>query len=508
MPFQRPSGSACFELVNQVSKWVETCEESTGHTPPAPFGLVMEKPDGFHVVVAITSDGKVGLSTKNGNPYDPKINNRLGSIGKIMFDKFTEQLEASRLIFHPQAGKVTHVYGEVTCDTGNGDNLQALMHGKLNELALSAIWRLRVFDCDFRNTAIKVSLADKLDLCRLTLGPEYVVRVLIDAREPVTYSHLEALDKHMATAEGVVAVRGWKIKHKTSLPVPLWLVAVGFTRYGKAVVPTHFAWAVRTAKNSYTVVLIDYKGHLCNPLRKNEGKVCIKATEFTCKNEDVKGVIGCTNQTPAGKSYNQLLHFAGMLKKPTNCSSYMMSDDKNEILVGKDRIMNFTSALFRMLCEIRMGVVGCNQMWVGKSGQLDSIHLQGPQFLANPKTATAEAYGHPVHQMLFSRCPEFLDFPETPTLTPETLIRLASMPRNAYNHALIVYGCESSEVKYNVDLVYGMIVEKPDSPYSTPVHSDDDDDDAYNERRREDSARPNKQRKAMGLPCMEGGGGS
>jgi hypothetical protein len=375
-----------------------------------------------------------------------------------------------------------------------------MMHG---DLTVKATWRLRVFDCDFANARVKVVLADKLTLFREALGPEFVVRTLIDTRYPVTQQQLDEFDDCMTTTEGVVAVStrgGWKIKFKTGLPFPLWLVAVGFTEVGTVFVPTHFAWAIRTEPKTYAVVLIDNKGHLCDLERKDQKKMYISPMEFNCERGYAGGVVTCSNETFAGKNYASLLSMAGVLIEPTSYTAHKIEAGGNVLTVNASRKDNFSSATFKPVKILAMGTVTANECWLNKGGGVGDVHFQAPQFAACLASKTASAYGHPIHQMLL---PGYTDpatpyLPKPPMLTPTTFLQLAKMPRNVKEHARLVYGVG----ELDVDLVHGEIVEMCESSYSTPQQSEDEDDKEFLNREWEDSTRLNKRARAMGLQSL------
>jgi hypothetical protein len=493
--------------MNTVEDWGEDQIDHEKKTP-APFSLILEKVDGFHVVVDKTDGKNIQLLTKAGNLYNAKQFTRLQQVYNIIMQNFSTVLHQNA--DHPNAGKAIKIYAEITCDTdGNGDNLQALMHGDLAELRKNATWRLRIFDCEFAHKTVQVSLEDKLNLFREKLGPQYVVQTLLSAHEPLRQWRLNALDKHMATAEGIVAIlpNGKKIKHKVSLPVPLWLVAVGFNNFGIAKVPTHFAWAVRTELHSiegekgehFTVVLIDDKGHLCNiEERVSQGKMYINPMHFSCsENGQITNVvIRCTDPSFAGRNYDTLLSMAGKLVDATEQTKLVITRGMRVYTVHENRKIKFDAAEFKLLKKPVIGVIGANRISVGKNGGAESIHLQAPQFLACPASETVkEAYGHPVHQMLIPGYTnhETAFLPTPPTLTLNLLLRLASIPRDADEHARIVYGFEESGdgfgesgdgfdesrdiIRRNIDLVHGRLLEEMQSPQLTPQRLDDEEEE-------------------------------
>ena len=504
-PSKRPSGTPCFEFMNIVEDWFE---DQVDHEYPeketsVPFSLILEKVDGFHVVVDKTNGKNIQLLTKAGNRYNANRSTRLQQVYDIIMQNFSAMLHQDA--DHSKAGKAIKIYAEITCDTdGNGDNLHALMHGDLAELRKNATWRLRIFDCEFAHKAVQVSLEEKLNLFREKLGPQYVVQTLLSAHEPLRQWRLNALDRHMATAEGIVAIlpNGKKIKHKVSLPVPLWLVAVGFKKFGIAKVPTHFAWAVRSIEGGggkhFTVVLIDDKGHLCNiEERVSQGKMYINPMHFSCSanGQITNVVIRCTDPSFAGQNYDALLSMAGKLVDATEQTKLRITHGRRVYTVDENRKTKFDAAEFKLLAKPVIGVIGANRLWEGKNGGVESVHFQGPQFLACLESKTVQqAYGHPVHQMLI---PGYIHhetafLPTPPTLTPDLLLRLASIPRDAEEHARIVYGFEerekefrgSRDIRRNIDLVHGRLLEEMQSPQMTPQRLDDDEE--------EEAARPDE----------------
>jgi hypothetical protein len=498
MPFERPSGTPYFKLVNDLCNWTYNPRDS-----PPPVRSVFEKANGFHVQIIPKILGMPLLKTKNGHEYDPRKTTRLGKLGKIMLEKFIDPIR--KAVVHSDAGRVVAIYAELTCDPdGNGDNLQAMMTGNLEELSQHAEWRLRVFECEFANAQVRVPLVDKLALFSELWGPAFVVRTLIDTRHPVTQQHLNALDDCMNTTEGVVAIthRGWKVKHKIGLPVPLWLVAVGFTQIGTASVPTHFAWAVKNGDSEYAVVLIDCKGHLCDQAREAQKKMYISPMEFNCQKEYDGWTVSCSNQTFAGQNYDAILTMAGKLVEPESYADTRLCYRNRVFTVNAGRKINFASAMFKAVRKISIGVVTANELWINKHGDVGDVHFQAPQFAA---CLGSKPYGHPIHQMLI---PGYTDpgnpyLPKTSELTPERLLRLARMPHNASAHARLVYCYDGNSDGLNVDLAGGEIVEEDDdSPYSTPMQSESEDDEEFKKRKFEDSAIPNKRRCAMGWEPM------
>ena len=147
--------------------------------------------------------------------------------------------------------------------------------------------------------------------------------------------------------------------------------------------------------------------------------------------------------------------------------------------VDPSRRLNFKSAKFLMLRKPEWGVIGGNRFWVGKAGGVGAVHIQAPQFLASKE------FGHPIHQVLI---PDVASskFPKPTPFTANTLLLIASIPRDAREHSRIVYGC-------NMDLVYGKYIEeKPESEddASTPYQTEDEDYDAFLERKKAYDTRP------------------
>ena len=508
---KRPTGTAPFSLMREIRAWVkDECDKK-------PCNNVTEKADGFQVVLDKTTMDSEGrcckLMTKKGFEYNTKSNGRLGSLGKLIRTRFLKVINTS--IVHSKAGNGCKLYGEVANHIpGQGDNLRALMHDRVDKLDPN---RLCIFDIDFSNPKIRVPYAEKLDILRQKLGPAHVVRTLIDTRYPVTEKHLKDLEEFMCTSEGIVADGR---KHKTTLPVPLSLVAVGFTDVesveGKVPVvtsvPTHFAWAVETGPKIYTVVHIDNKGHLCDAEREAEGKMYINPKAFTCNN----GIYVCGNKTFAGENYSALLAMAKNTVKADHYATLNAVVKGYTYIVNRSRRDNFDSAKFLFIDpeSIAVGVVGANRLWVGKNGGVETVHFQAPQFLAS------KDYGEPIHRALISGHGD-LNFPQPVLFTAEKLLLAASSPRDTRVHASIVYGYS------NVDLVYGELTGKPDPiikesceeesysdvstpTHSTPAQSEDEDGEEFGElckeydlhlhkRHVEYDSLPNKRREAAGL---------
>ena len=508
---RRPTGTAPFVIMRNIREWVdhETNRKPGDAIKKKPCNTVTEKADGFQVVLdksSMDSEGRhCKLTTKKGFEYNPKSNGRLGAIGRHIRNRFPKVVNAR--IMHHKAGRGYMLYGEVTNHTpGSGDNLRALMHDNVDKLDPN---RLCIFNVDFQNSKVRIPYAEKLDILRETLGPAHVVRTLIDTRRPVTEQHLSELEDFMCTNEGIVVDNR---KHKTTLPVPLNLVAVGFTNVesveGKVPVitsvPTHFAWAIETGPMTYTVVLIDNKGHLCVAEREAEGKMYINPKEFIY--DRVNGIHVCKNKTFAGENYSALLAMAQNTIKADQYATHTAVVKGYTYVVDKSRKDNFDSAEFRFIdprsSVDTVGVVGANRLWVGRNGGVGTVHFQAPQFLAS------KDYGHPIHMVLIPGHDD-PDFPKPAPFSAEKLLHAASIDRDTRQHARILYG-------YDADLVYGEYIgEYLDEDVSTPTHStpeqsEDEEDRDFRERHKEyeidfrkrsheyDSL-PSKRRKETGL---------
>jgi hypothetical protein len=434
---KRPSGSAPFEIMHRIFDW------SDDQTVKAEYYAAYVKDDGFQAVIDKTGI-RVVIRTKNGVEYS-RSKGKLAELDRLMRQRFAGVIHTT--VTHPQAGEAIRLYAEVSCNTGDGDDLGALMHGQPNPT------HLRVFDCDFAKNNIRVPLPDRLALLRKCIGTKHVIPTLLDTRRPVTKQQLDSLVECMVEKEGIIVeFRGRKLKHKVSLPLPLYLLGVGFT----GMVPTHFVWGIPTTPGHFAVVLIDNKGYLCDSARKDEGKMHIDSTEFVG--------MTCTNETFVGKNYNALLAMVDTLVDATVYSTHVVQAAGSTYTVDKNRSFNFGMAAFRFLTVPVVGVMGGNRFWMtGNATGPGSVHIQAPQFLAS------KDYGHPIHRLLLPGYvdPEYPDTPVIPSLSASTLVMLASIQRNAHVHAGIVYG---QNVK--VDLVFGVRVEEDD--YNTPEHSGDE----------------------------------
>jgi hypothetical protein len=506
--------------MRKIRNWVNDDREYG----KSPIRAVTEKRDGFQVIIDKTGYDSMGLKskllTKQGNEYNPKSNGRLGAIGRAIRRRFGKVINTS--ILHPKAGRATKLYCEVVhAIPGVGDSLQRMMHCQPSKLSPNG---LLAFDCDFANADVPVPLAEKLNLMRAALGEEHVVRTLLNPRHTATLNkQLKGLEAAMSTGEGVVAEvpfatkqGGGKragaatettrlVKHKTALPIPLSLVAIGFTDMQtapgggpeKVRIPSHFAWAIESEPDAFTVVLVDNKTHLFNPNRAQEGKILIKATDFV--RDGSTGMYSCTNTTFAGQNYSALLAMAPRLVKPDTLTKHTAQAGKRKHAIQENRSFDFEAANFVFLETPARGVVAGNCFWMtGKHATAGGIHIQAPQFLAS------SAYGEGIHQALIPGH-GVSGFPEPAQFTVDKLIRIATMPRNTLRHADIVYGYSK------VNLVYGELTGEPvyfegsdegsdfESPPSTPVQHEDEAERDFIKRKFAYDMRPGEWREKMGL---------
>jgi hypothetical protein len=510
---KRPSGSAPFTLVRDIHAWV--CSDQT--TPP-PVSIVSEKADGFCANLLFTG-GAVEIESKRGISFR-KMGNRFEKLDAHVRSTFRTVFETGKTMKHPRAGALRELNAELVRDDGYGDNLGALMHGPMIPNCF------RVFDCEFANSNVKLTLAEKLAYLRRHLGAEHVVKTVINTQLKVTLSDLAVLDEVMAKSEGVVARfydgrttkqgprSAWqesarRTKHKVSLPVPLHLLAVGFTDIKSSLdgtehsVPTHFVWGIETAARHFAVVLVDNKGHLCNPERIQQHKMHIDSTQFV---SDLDG-FKCTNASIAGENYNALLKMAHPLgAAASSLTKHQAQAAGNTYTIDPNRSSNFEMAAFKFLPVPVAGVVGANSLWLtGKVKGPGSVHFQAPQFLASLD------YGCPIFRMLV---PGYAD-PEAATIQPlsaEDLVFLASIRRDARAHANRVYW------PVKVDLVHGIRGETPqlsddegpfqysdDENEETPQPSDDETEASYIAKKWDFEARKRAKREEAGLPSLSDG---
>ena len=462
MPDERPSGSAPFTFANRLLQYFQRI------TSTPPFELATAKRDGFKVIIDKTAKPNAAIHSKNGHELGKDNTTKFGVMGLKMREKFAPLLETP-IIYHKDGKehRVSTIYAEAVWDKDDGhdDNLQALMHASKDDVDVT---HLCAFDLEFEDKGLYLPLADKLELVRKQVGPEYAVRTLIDARKPITQWDMDNFKYTLETEEGVVLVteEGKKrIKHKTILPVPLLLVAVGFTNIGTKKIPTHFVWALKVA-GEYKTVLIDNKLHLFDESRALEGKLYLKAHEIEYNKTTRQ--FTCPDVNPVSKNYNDLLGMIRNLREPTSLSKHTARVNKEVYTIGKQRKENFYSAIFRFLKTPKLGVMGANRLWTLKhaAGEVE-VHLQAPQFLAS------DTAGHKIHRDLATGA-------ATP-ITYDQLIRLASIPRHCRLHAEEVYGRK-------VDLVHGKYEEgdssdESDEEVDTPQPSSDEDEDAFRKRK-------------------------
>ena len=482
MSDNRPSGSSPFVTANRIRRlFDEEQADKAGKQIKKPFGegIVENKADGFHLKIQFT-DGGVKLFTKNGKEFGPSSTQKLGAIGDIIRSKFPHLLHTR--LTHPKAGKADEMCAELVWnkDDGYGHNLQALMHAPKHLVQITHVF---IFDIDFAKKDVYVSPAEKLELVRKSFGEQHVVRTLIDFSKPITREEMDKFEECMQLEEGVVIVtpENKKIKHKTILPVPLRLAAIGVTQIGAIKVPTHFVWVIKTGKGCFQVVLIDDKTHLFDHTRTEQGKVCINAG--TVKHS-AKG-IRCTDDTFLGKNYNALLAMAKDLIEPKSLTAYEAKIPSPQgdgtvyrFIINPKRSTNFNAAKFIFLKTPAHGVVGANSIWPLN----DEVHIQAPQFLASA------AYGHPIHQILIPGVTNPNIPLAPPPLTAKKLALLASIPRDSREHARIVYGCDVASGE-DVDLVYGRYIPgsepayEEDEDYTTPQQSSDEDEPTFRKRK-------------------------
>jgi hypothetical protein len=223
-------------------------------------------------------------------------------------------------------------------------------------------------------------------------------------------------------------------------------------------------------------VIIDDKTFLFESSRRAQGKAFLVASEVGRNGS--KG-FQCTNTSFVGTNYNGMLSMVKDLVPAKSMSEHSITGGGRTFTVDPSRRLNFKSAKFLMLRKPEWGVIGGNRFWVGKARGVGAVHIQAPQFLASKE------FGHPIHQVLI---PDVASskFPKPTPFTANTLLLIASIPRDAREHARIVYG-------YNMDLVYGKYIEEmteSDDDASTPYQTEDEDYDAFLERKRAYDTRP------------------
>ena len=472
MPDERPSGSAPFIYALRLLQFFDSRRllpfSGKGVKEP-PFSLATQKRDGFKVIIDIQPGKNAKLYTKNGHEYDTTASTKFGAMGRIMHEKFASLLKTP--IIYKKDGKehkVSTIYAEAVWDKddGHGDNLQALMHASKDTVQITD---LCAFDCKFEDEGFDLPLADKLELIRKQVGPQYAVRTLIDTRNTITQADMYNFTRCLQTEEGVVLVTAdnKKIKHKTVLPVPLLLVAVGLTKFGTVDVPTHFVWALRSA-GEYRVVLIDNKAYLFEEKRASEKKLSLKANQI--RYDRTTKLFRCTDTTFMGANYNGLLAMAQNLNAPTRIQKYSARANGKNFTIGENRKENFNSTKFQFLQTPKLGVVGANRLWTLKNAAgIDpthvEVHLQAPQFLASSE------YGADIYRDLV--------YGDSIPITYGKLVELASIPRNCRLHAQALYG------EY-VDLVFGKYDDKrlsDDEAEDTPQQSDDESEEMFRKRK-------------------------
>jgi hypothetical protein len=409
-------------------------------------------------------------------------------MGDMVRSKFPYLLKER--ITHRTAGVAIAVYAELVCDKGYGHDLRALMHSSVETIEITDV---HIFDLAFANPGIYVPLAEKLALVRKTFGEKHAVRTLIDFSKPITKEEMEKFEECMQREEGVVITPSGKedntpIKHKTILPVPLKLVAMGTTKYGAIDVPTHFAFAIADGERPghYTIIIIE-KAHLFEDSREKVGKVCLKASEVKYNRKEK--VYEYTNiSTYVGRNYNAMLAMAKDTIKPKSITPLMAKvpapggRDKVFIYnVDRSRTYNFKSATFAFTPNPVPAVLGVNELWVSaatrhlQGSAHPQIHLQAPQFLASEK------YGPPLYRILIQKEDNPISPLKPPKFTYKMFLALAKNcqeSRDSREHARIVYGCDVSNGE-DVDLVYGdgsEYYDDDEEDYTTPQQSDDESD--------------------------------
>jgi hypothetical protein len=497
MSGNRPCGSAPFGVARQIHERYDRETKYKGIDPSEKTygtGAVTSKSNGFRAkiefplhTVSANTDGK--LFSKNGHEYSHSTSAKFGAMGDMVRSKFPYLLKER--ITHRTAGVAIAVYAELVCDKGYGHDLKALMHSSAETVEITDV---HIFDLAFANPEIYVPLAEKLALVRKTFGEKHAVRTLIDFSKPITKEEMENFEECMQREEGVVITPsngkedGTPTKHKTVLPVPLKLVAIGITKYGAIDVPTHFAFAIADGERAghYTINIIE-KAHLFEDSREKVGKVCLKASEVKYNRKEK--VYEYTNTSSyVGKNYNAMLAMAKDTIQPKSITPLTAvvptPEGRGKIFiynVDRSRMYNFKSATFAFTPNPVPAVLGVNELWVStapkhlQGSAHPEIHLQAPQFLASKE------YGPELYRILTRKVAYPKLTVKPPKFTYTMLLALAKNcqeSRDSREHARIVYGCDVSNGE-DVDLVYGKYGSEyndDDEDYTTPQQSDDESD--------------------------------
>ena len=486
MPPPRPNGTAPNDFIVKLKEFlIDTWPESIlkGKPIPSTTEIITAKCDGFQVRIEFKNGGQV-ISTKTNGSYE----NTFPELFKVIKSRVGD-IKPSQ-IRHRYAGEITALYGELYVLTEGQHDLKVLMdRAHMHVLPGDMIFRLSMFDCDFSNSSVKVPIAEKLDLMSKVVP---VVQTLFDERDmraiktyetAVEYGEkvLDGIETFLNQGgEGLVAViktgktlKGQRtIKHKPQRPLQLYIVAVIFEEKDGMKIPSKFAWAVRHSETCYSIVYIDEKGILCDPVRKEQHKRYIPPSSFE---QNRNGSFTINEAGYAADSYNAVLRLVGnkFCRNPTTFSEETMvrttglkrtpevfSIDEVAVKgiryhIAPNRKFANMDTKFHFLDNPVKIIAGCNKLWLNKSfkgnvhDRAAAVHIQAGLVLAT------RDYGKEVHRDLLGM-----------NMDAETLVAMAQT-HDLPMHAKLLAECRYGEGKKSIDLIYGDADDIVESPYTS-----------------------------------------
>lgn len=465
-PPPRPHGCAPFQNWANLIRWF-----SGGQIGKCPIDLMTEKIDGFQLIVVACGPESVRLFTKAGVALTRNSPGVLGEMYRVYHTRFSHV--RPQAIRHPRAGRAIAIFAEFAllrtdevaqnseCECELED-LGAMMR---KSIPSQAQFTLRCFHCSFLKDGSRrwqrVPLAERLDLCRQRFGEDHVVRVLIDARRPVTQEHMDIAHECYSFKEGVVISQGGVLrKDKALRPVCMQLVAVGMSVVDGVKLPTHFFWAIPEAGVLY-VPLVDDRRYLFEDGRKNKGKIQLQTTMFELGEDGRHRILAAPGNFQT-ETYKGLIGLMGVefvdARALTACEAIL--DDGRRVVIGQNRRLKFNDpniVELRFLARPRLGVIGTNQLWMtgAKTPHVSGVHFQAPQLLATSQ------YGHANFRALADT--------ERPTPAAIVVWLATKASRDLAVHAAAVFGPDAPS------LVHGDEIEPVESEYETPAQSEDEE---------------------------------
>lgn len=424
----------------------------SGQDGECPVDLMTEKVDGWSLV--ITDQDR--LFTKNGCELLCSTPGVFGQLARVYRRKFAHV--RPQAIRHKRHGRAVALFAElailrtdeVDANSECGCDLEDLSMMMRKKNLEDAPFVLRCFYCSFakddpalpKKQRSGLSLAERIDLCMEAFGEDYVVRVLIDARKPITKHIMDVAYECYAYKEGVVvSQKGVVRKDKPPRPVDMLLAAVGLSIVDGVRLPTHFFWAVED-NGVYYVPLVDDRRFLFEAGRGKKGKVQLTTGLFSVQ----EGQFRCAGGNFQADAYIGLLKMMGteFVTASSVTEREAILANGRRLQIRPNRRIAFTDPAIvelRFLAEFQRGVIGCNQLWVTGTPpyHVGAVHFQAPQFLAGGD------FGYAIYSELF--------FNDEPTPADKIVWLAAKASRDIQVHAEAVYGPDPP------NLVYGRLCE-------------------------------------------------